>query len=801
MKTLKPDDSFGFRVNFEEKPPTRRGILSTVASVYDPLGIASPIVVTAKLIFQQSCSSGDWDTPITGELLKQWNDWVEGIRQLSGYRIPRHIGTDITWNQQRSLHIFCDGSEQAYGAAAYTRCEQSNNDIWTNLVMAKTRLVPRKSSTVKTIPRIELNAARLAVQLYLIIKKQVFIQFHEIVFWSDSTAVLSYLNNTSSRFQRFVSHRIEFICEHSEVSQWRYIPSELNIADILTKGYSVSEFQSNENWKLGPSFLKEDKCKWPCASKLQVLPLAELEVKKEVRAFDASVRENFHSVDKLLTSTNNWKKLLARVAVFRRFFLWVKDKKPQTPINSDEIEVAERAIWLFLQARHFSKEITSLKNESPLPLQSPIRKLKPFLDGEGLLRVGGRLQNAEIPFNARHQILLPKKDRIVNNLVFEYHKREGHMGRLHILNKLRTAYWILGGISSVRSVIGPCILCRKINSRPSEQIMASLPLERVTSGGPPFSSVGIDYFGPFKVICKRSEVKRYGVVFSCLASRAIHLEVAASLDTDAFFNAFQHFRARRGSPKVVYSDNGTNLVAGSHVLKEELQKWQDSNLGKQMRDQGIDWHFNPPSASHFGGIYEREIRTVRKVLTAVLGEQYLKVSLSDDSLNTLMCEVEEILNNRPLTPLTDDPNDPEPLTPNHLLRLNSSIPFPPCIAESSQLYGRNRWRQVQYLANLFWSRWTKEYLPLLQNSQKWLKEQRSYQEGDLVLVTDQLLPRNQWCLGRIVKICQSHDGHVRKVIVKVSRCKRGRNLEIGTTELERPISKLIYLRNESELQG
>ena len=216
------------------------------------------------------------------------------------------------------------------------------------------------------------------------------------------------------------------------------------------------------------------------------------------------------------------------------------------------------------------------------------------------------------------------------------------------------------------------------------------------------------------------------------------------------------------------------------------------------RSHEIQWTFNTPLASHQGGIWEREIRTVKKILKALMMEQPIK--FTDELLRTLLCEIENIMNNRPLTALSDDPGDLEPLTPNHLLLLNSESTFPPGLFSKDDLYLRQRWRQVQYLANLFWTRFRREYLTLLQNRQKWCIERRSHQVGDLVLLMDQLLPRNMWSLGRIIEVNKDSRGHVRSAKVKVSRHKSGKNLEMSTTILERPITKLILLKTAEELE-
>ena len=195
--------------------------------------------------------------------------------------------------------------------------------------------------------------------------------------------------------------------------------------------------------------------------------------------------------------------------------------------------------------------------------------------------------------------------------------------------------------------------------------MADLPADRVTPGKPPFSLVGVDCFGPFMVRRGRSQVKRYGVLYTCLVTRAIHIETVQSMDTDSFVNSMLRFVARRGLPEMIRSDNGTNFVGGNKELSQAISQWNQRQIHESLLQKGIKWVFNPPSGSHHGGVWERCIRTVRKVLSVVMKEQ----TLDDESLTTLMCEVELIVKRRPITKSSDDPTDAEALTPNHLLPL------------------------------------------------------------------------------------------------------------------------------------
>ena len=357
----------------------------------------------------------------------------------------------------------------------------------------------------------------------------------------------------------------------------------------------------------------------------------------------------------------------------------------------------------------------------------------------------------------------------------------GHLGQEFVLSSLRQLYWIIKGRSAVRRVIGSCFPCKKLGAVRGEQLMADLPKERLMSGDPPFSHIGVDYFGPLYVRQGRSNVKRYGCLFTCLVIRAVHIEVVHSLDTDGFINALRRFINLRGSPTTIYSDNGTNFRAGEKEIRESLKDWNQKSIHEFLRQRHVTWKFNPPAASHMGGAWERMIRSVRKILRVLLEQQLV----SDEMLQTLMSEVQGILNSRPLTPVSRDPKDLEPLTPNHLILLRANPNLPPGVFNKEDVYSRRRWRQVQYMSDIFWKRWLKEYLPTLQERAKWTKPRRCLAMGDLVLIADENVPRGKWPLGRVIDVFHGNDGYVRSARVQTS-----------STILTRPVTKLCFLEGE-----
>lgn len=380
----------------------------------------------------------------------------------------------------------------------------------------------------------------------------------------------------------------------------------------------------------------------------------------------------------------------------------------------------------------------------------------------GVLRVGGRLHQSALQSSVKHPVILLQDHYVSTLLLRHVHKQTGHSGRNLMLSKLREKYWIPKADSALRKILSKCVQCKMLSGKPGEQRMANLPHDRLVPDNPPFTNIGIDYFGPFEVKCGRSNVKRYGVLFTCLTTRAIHMEVAHSLETDSCINAFRRFVARRGQVSVMRSDNGTNLVGAEKEMRESLKGWNQSKIAESLSQKGITWIFNPPAGSHFGGIWERQIRSVRRILTQLLRQQ----TLDDERLHTLFCEVESIVNDRPITRVSNDPNDIEALTPNHLLLMKRKPVLPPGLFQKEDLYSKRRWRQVQYLSDIFWKRWTKEYLPLLQERQKWFNAKRNLKPGDVVLIVDDSAPRGSWLMGKVEKsICDSK-GQVRRVLVK-----------------------------------
>lgn len=794
-------DTFEFKLALKEKAPTRRGILSVVSSVYDPLGFLAPLTLPAKLILQELCRRNyGWDEDIPPALQQQWFKWLRDLEEVARFKIdrclkPANFGRSI----HGQLHHFSDASESGYGTVTYLRVE-NDSQIHVSFLQGKARVTPLKPVT---IPRLELTAAVLAVRVDKMFRKELEMALTQSCFWTDSTSVLKYIGNEDKRFQTYVANRIAFIRRATLVSQWRYISTSQNPADEASRGLKMEQFLMNRRWTNGPEFLWKAEEEWPRSILEGNIATDDPEVKREVITNVVVVDDAGSATHQLLAYHSDWKRLKKSVAWILKIKMTLlemsRKRKEMRNEESDEVKQevekikaasrgqdltpddlsdAEMSILHFVQRERFPDEISALLSGREVKQESPISKLDPVLE-HGLLRVGGRLSKAAMPEETKHPVIL-SKDQHVSALLLKYiHEQIGHGGRNHVLSVLRRKYWITSGNAATRKVLSNCCFCRRHRAKLGEQKMADLPVERLFPDLPPFTNVGVDYFGPIEVKKGRSMEKRWGVIFTCLACRAVHLEVAYSLDTDACINALRRFVCRRGQVSTLRSDNGTNFIGAERELREALAALNHSRIQGAVLQDGIKWVFNPPTASHHGGIWERVIRMIRRTLTSVLKQQ----TLNDETFHTVLCEVEAILNDRPITKLSEDPNDLEALTPNHLLTMKAKPILPPGLFEKTDCYIKRRWRQTQYISDLFWKRWLKEYLPLLQERQRWTKERRSLVPGDIVLVADSTAPRGSWPLGRILETFPDRRGLVRSA-----------KLQTKTSTLVRPVTKLCLLQ-------
>lgn len=789
------DDHFYFDAKVADVPKvTRRHILSVVSSTFDPLGFLSPVVLIGRLIFQEATRLKlGWDEVVPVELQNRWDSWLQDLMSLSMIRIPRCLVRGDPSDMVFELHTFCDASARAYGCCSYLRSVDNLGCVSSVLMLAKSRVAPIKSVT---IPRLELQAAVMGAQVNAMIKRDVDLEIAESYFWTDSEIVLKYLHNASRRFQVYVSNRVSKILQSSEVHQWRHVPGKINPADVVSRGGDLRELDK-DIWYKGPEFLRAPKSEWPVSSCDLSVSDDDPEVKIPKVCHVVDVCPSSHPIEQLSSHFSDWYQLKRAVAWWLRLQdrLRHKPRVVSTRLTTEDLARAQLAIVKHVQERYFKKEISALVAGRPFSKSSSIRPLDPILDEDGVLRVGGRLRHSGLPNSSKHPYLIPFQHQIAHLIVREVHDR-AHLGSEWVVSDVRKTFWVTKIRRIAKQVSHQCVTCKRLFAKAKPQKMADHIPERLEEGHVPFTYTGLDCFRPFIVKQGRSDVKRYGCVFTCLNTRAVHIEKLDGLDTDSFLNGFRRFIARRGIPAKVWSDNGTNFVGGkAELARSDQNRDRSVSLDREVfheRGVSIDsdaihayavkfnvqWHFNPPGASHMGGLWERMIRTIRKVFAGIA---HSNVRWTDDVLHTLFCEAESIINGRPITKTSEDVNDLSALTPNHLLLLRETLSRAPGEFGQVDLYKR-RWRCVQHLAEVFWRRWVREYLPELQKRDKWCKRRSNLKVGDLVLIMDENTPRGVWPMGIVCGVNHSRDGLVRSVKVRTK-----------ATVLVRPVTKVVGL--------
>ena len=794
------DDKFILIPDLPSKPFTKRGILSVINSLFDPLGLVSPVLLQGRLMQRQILSNKsdlgkyDWDDKLPQSYFKDWSDWLSSLDRLAELAIPRSFYPDGFIPIRQELHIFSDASQKAIGHVAYIRSINKECESHVSFVTASSRLAPKAAPT---IPRLELNAAVEACKTGFKINSELRHKPDAIYFHTDSQIVLGYLKNKQRRFSKYIERRISVINNLFPDSNWSYVGTKDNPADQASRPCSPQEIFSS-NWLKGPPFLwdpsyiPEDSSSSykPSAS----LPEEVLEVCTQVTQVDSiSTFSNLFKKISSLTKLTNIMKIVLRFV--RRVDRIREREDPTATKRPAEVtnEEAQSALIKLAQSECLGGELTLLKSSKPLPDSNKLSNLSPILDKDGIMRVGGRLKNADIAFSAKHPVLIPENHPLSTVMIEHHHKMNKHQGSLITHNSIiQNGFHIQNGRRLIRKLLNTCVTCRKLRAKTSTQMMADLPPERL-SDLPPFTHVGIDVFGPFYIFDGKSTrstkatKKIWALIIVCLPSRAIHLEYLPGMDTSSFRNAFQRFQSVRGPCKTIRSDQGSNFM----LAKKQMEALDISSISDEFRAQGIKWTLNSPHASHQGGAWERKIGSVRRVLEATF-ELISHRGISRDEFITFLAEAASVVNNTPLWTPSFDPNDPTPLTPQMLLTLrkpNDSVVLEDFSEEDILAYGRQRYRRSLYLASQFWQRWRTEYLRTLNTRQKWRKPSPSYKIGDVVLIKEKNLARNSWPLGRVSETKPSSDGLVRKVILTLPPLP-GRT---STRSVERAVTDLVLL--------
>ncbi|UYV79990.1 hypothetical protein LAZ67_18001335 [Cordylochernes scorpioides] len=686
-----------------------------------------------------SCKSGPADIKSKRQIVSA----IARIYAPCGWLSPTTVVLKLLLQELWKLKI---GWDEDIPASIQRKITYENNQIETILLTAKTKVAPIKKIT---IPRLELCAALMLAQLQSQTIQVLPFEIDEQFYWTESKIVLAWITSESKKWQIFVANRVAKIQDLTAAHSWQFISGKQNPADLATRGILPSCLINSKLWWHGPVWLTLDGSE--NIPSFTIDPSMGLEERSVI--LHATIAE---PCPDFLSKYSSFAKLL-RVMAWCKRFINITRKQPTQILSfltSQDLKDSLLQIVKIIQRCEFTPEINACIKNIPLPRKSRLISLNIFIDSQGILRVGGRLRHSDLDIDQKHPMLIPKDHFVTKLIVIHYHINNLHSGTQ--LTLIRNKFWIPSGRNLIKRVLNQCLVCLKSKSKAIHQIMGDLPKNRLLPGRP-FEKIGIDLAGPIqaKPILKRSKVifKFYIVLFVCFTTKAIHLEISSDLTAETFLAALKRFISRRGRPTDIYSDNATNFKA----------------------IESINWHFIPPSAPNFGGLWEAGIKSVKTILSKTMKSRLLNY----EELLTLLAQIEACLNSRPLTFVSNDPNDLTALTPGHFL-IGNAIRHD---AESnhSTLNLRSRWNLIQPQRDYFWNRWSCEYLHQLQERRKWRTSHPDDNIGDLVMLKEQDRPLH-WKLARIVQIFPGEDDHTRVVLLRTLK---------GL--LKRPITKICPL--------
>ncbi|XP_014356362.2 uncharacterized protein LOC106709163 [Papilio machaon] len=762
-------------------PVTKRKVLSDIAMLFDPLGWVAPTIITAKAFIQKLWLAGiEWDQELPENMLKEWITYRQDLYTLAEFRIPRWIGSSIS-NKRLELQGFCDASNIAYAAVVYARVIDHQGEVIVNLLRSRTKVAPVKQVS---IPRLELCGAVLLAKLLSDVSQVLQVPKENIHAWTDSSVVIAWLSSHPSKWKTFVANRVSEILTKMDSNQWSHVPSEENPADCASKGIKAKELIGLELWKKGPKWLSDKEIKYSKG----IFKNTSLEEKASKKiCLLANVMEENDS-EGLIGRFSSLTRML-RVLSYCRRWSHYRTSQGNQMTNTGSISVQEMNDTLLtlvgvVQAISFKEEIDSIKSRGCVLKRSTLHTLCPILDSKGTLRVGGRLERSELTYERKHPIILPAKNHLTWLVIQDAHFKTLHGGPQLMLNYIRYTYFIINARVQVKKYYRNCVKCRRYSSANRSQLMGQIPDVRLKPSKP-FKSSGVDYAGPINVRFSPGRgskaYKGYICLFVCMVTRAVHLEVVSDLTAKGFIAAFRRFIARRGHCKDLYSDNATNFVGSNKLLFDMLKAAQRSwpeEIAQLLTSESTTWHFNPPHAPNFGGLWEAGVRSVKNHLRKTIGDS----ALIFEELSTVLTQIEACLNSRPLSVLSSDPNDPLPLTPGHFLVGEPLISISDQDQDQSEVVGIDRWRMVQKMVSIFWKRWSREYLSNISQRYKWYHKGKEPELGEVVLIKNDNVPPAKWQLGTIVEKYTGKDNITRVVSIRTIN---------GTKK--RPMSKVCVL--------
>ena len=745
---------------------TRRMILSQIASLYDPLGFAVPVTLKGKILMRSMIAKENsnggikWDDPLDSDVVKEWKIFFKELYGLERLTLKRTLKPSNAIGSP-SLVLFSDGSMQAYGVCAYVRWQIREDEFESNLIVAKNKIAPMKQLS---IPRLELCGALMSARLRDTIVKEFKWKFESIYHIVDSSIVRSQIQKESHGFNAYVAVRIAEIQVKTDPKEWWWIDTTQNVADLTSKPCSPEKIGRDSVWQKGPKFLTLPVSEWPIKQTYENeltdrvgITMTVAKVNQDNQILQIINVDRFSDYYKLLRVT-------CRVLAVFKYKSFRGICKEPTVNGIAEAEL----LWI----KEMQRDIGDWKVK--------FKRLGPTMENEVIV-VGQRISNwLRENWNRENFILIPA-NHPVTRLYISYLHNFDHAGVETTLAKLQRKFWVPRARKVIRMIKNKCVTCRRLAKQLQDQRMGQVRAERMKPA-PPFYHTSVDLFGPLTIrdtVKKRTHGKGFGVIFNCLVTRAIYLDLAEGYSTDDFLKTFQRFVSIRGAPKYMYSDKGTQLISASKKVE---------TIGEK---EGVIWVFSIPSdAPWYNGASEALIKSVKRGLIIAIGDSVLNFG----ELQTALFCIANLLNERPIgTKPGFSLELGSYLCPNDLLLGRSSCYCPNGMYELDS-DNRRRLEFIRKITESFWKKWHRDYFPSMLIRQKWHTSKRDVRVGDVVLIQDSNLVRGAWKLAQVIRADPGRDGVVRDVDLRYKIVKHGKGYDGDMDKIiGRSVHRLVVL--------
>jgi hypothetical protein len=818
---------------------TRRRIASIVSSIFDPHGWLAPYTLEGRTILQGICKKQEdlsimWDTdldkmgeqePVIKQLLRRFRKWEQQLPLLDQISYPRPIykNKPITHKQ---LQIFTDGALHAYATMAYVKVTYQDGEKSLVFLCCVRRITPMHGrSTPETELMGAVTGAETGKRLSLLLNIQ------DVRYWTDSTPVLTWIRKAGKKNKVFVVHRTTAIHDLSNTEHWDYVPTQVNPADLPTRGCSISELQCADLFWNGPKFILEDEGSWPriaiAVSDEERFPTDTIlmvdtlgyswitqggTIKGTSTGLEATV---WPATDQAKTALavvrkahkaasvwpvgnfSRWSRALRTMARTKAMF---KHKtQDASPIKNNHIReeyLMEAAASLIIMAQVLAHEEEILyfgTNAGKWPPNSKLGGNAVYFDKFGMMRVASRAQlQPDMSLASKFPIWFPKKTW-VGRLILRHEHNRRHSKTTRLAQECMSRFYCNGFTQVIKEVCRSCVTCQKKYALPGEQIMGQIPDRRLGSLKP-FSLVSMDACGHWKVKILNSSMKVWVLVLTCLQTKAVHLEVMEGLKTEEVINALERAVARRGVFEEIHADNFSSFVATKTILSHEQEVRRpegmedlDWDMIKDRVSEGVwKWTFSKPYSSEGNGVAEAMVKLTKDAMYTAF--RHIDVRLNE--FRTIVTKAEARVNSRPIATFSpsDDWENIQILTPMHYNIGQFGGEAAPQASETSLINLPDRWNLVQKHSAKYAKIWKQGWAATLLGNHKWASMVKEMSIGDIVIVIDEDGKRHDWPLGIVTALTRSGDGVVRAVSVR-TRCMEGQR----PTTLTRNVRELVPL--------